>query len=64
MNIDESKLSSSELASDWFRANPLFVNPSNLLAMPLHPNAQRGADVSLLPFTICPNSNKSLTLHS
>jgi hypothetical protein len=33
MKIDESKLSSSELASAWFRANPLFVNPSNLLAI-------------------------------
>lgn len=43
MNIDESKLSSSELASDWFRANPLFVNPSNLLAIHISTYYKAGA---------------------
>lgn len=33
MNIDESKLSSSELAAAWFRANPSFEKSSNLLAI-------------------------------
>ncbi len=43
MNINESKLSSSELASAWFRANPLFVKPSNLLAIHISTYYKAGA---------------------